>query len=122
MLAAGSNAIGRARSQQQQQQQQQKKEAGGSNNRLSNYSSMRLSGKSTPNPVRRNTTRGSVRQLSVDPNAMRNNSCILNHLQQHSSAPQTPLVAEHNPMQKSPSNDAKMALTNGNKDSSASPR
>nr|CAD7457888.1 unnamed protein product [Timema tahoe] len=100
-----SSAIGRAKSQQKK---------GGDSianstsnissgvSRLANFSSMRISGRSTPNPVRRNTTRAShqntappgrphagLRQLSVDPNALRSNSAILSAIQ-HSSAPQTP--------------------------------
>nr|CAD7265771.1 unnamed protein product [Timema shepardi] len=102
---ANSSAIGRAKSQQKK---------GGDSianstsnissgvSRLANFSSMRISGRSTPNPVRRNTTRAShqntappgrphagLRQLSVDPNALRSNSAILSAIQ-HSSAPQTP--------------------------------
>ena len=85
---------------------------GSTNNRLSNFSSMRLTGKSTPNPVRRNTTRGShgpqqqgphgtrsqpnMRQLSVDPSMLQsNNTNIISAIQHHSSAPQTPLAGEN---------------------------
>lgn len=88
---------------------------GSTTNRLSNFSSMRLSGKPTPSPVRRNTTRGShsqqqqdphstrsqpnMRQLSVDPSMLlHNNSNIIGTIQQHqqhSSAPQTPLAGEN---------------------------
>lgn len=111
---AGSSATARAKPQ-QKKPTDTAPVTGSTNNRLSNFSSMRLSGKSTPNPVRRNTTRGShghqqqgphstrsqpnMRQLSVDPSLLlRNNSNIISTIQQqqhHSSAPQTPLAGEH---------------------------
>jgi hypothetical protein len=74
---------------------------------------MRLSGRSTPNPVRRNTTRAghnqhqgphgnrsqtNMRQFSVDPSVLqRNNTNVISTIQQHqhSSAPQTPLAGEN---------------------------
>ena len=120
-VSAGSSAIGRARSQQQKKTTSSAENAGssGNTNRLANFSSMRISGKSTPNPVRRNTTRvhnnhreehqqqgphsahshPNMRQLSVDPSVLqRNNSNIISAIQQqqhHSSAPQTPLAGEN---------------------------
>lgn len=122
---SSNTAVGRARS------QQQKKDVnniggGGIVNRFNNYSSVRLSGRPTSNSAHRSMGRGSVRQLSVDPNAMRNNSGILWSLQQqqHSSAPQTPLVSEHNPTQQKPtfpSVEPKL-VTNGTKDPPSIPR
>lgn len=115
---AGSSAIGRAKSQ-QKKPTDVAPAASSTNNRLSNFSSMRLSGRSTSNPVRRNTTRAghnqqhqgphstrsqpNMRQFSVDPSVLQhNNSNIVSTIQQqqqpqhhHSSAPQTPLTGEH---------------------------
>lgn len=110
---AGSSATGRAKPQ-QKKPTDTAPVTGSTNNRLSNFSSMRIVGKSTPNPVRRNTTRGShsqhqgphstrsqpnMRQLSVDPSMLlRNNSntvSTMQHQQHHSSAPQTPLAGEN---------------------------
>ncbi|XP_049854245.1 adenylate cyclase type 8 isoform X4 [Schistocerca gregaria] len=123
---SSSTAVGRARS------QQQKKDGnniagGGIVNRFNNYSSVRLSGRPTSNSAHRSMGRGSVRQLSVDPNAMRNNSGILWSLQQHqqhSSAPQTPLVSEHNPAQQKPAVPCvePKLVTNGTKDPPTIPR
>ncbi|XP_069689602.1 adenylyl cyclase 78C isoform X2 [Periplaneta americana] len=112
----GSSAMGRAKSQQQKKPSESAPGTSSSGgNRLSNFSSMRLSGRSTPNPMRRNTTRAShnqqnqgphsarsqpnMRQLSVDPSVIqRNNANVANTIQQqqqHSSAPQTPLAGEN---------------------------
>ncbi|KAJ4437670.1 hypothetical protein ANN_17815 [Periplaneta americana] len=108
--------MGRAKSQQQKKPSESAPGTSSSGgNRLSNFSSMRLSGRSTPNPMRRNTTRAShnqqnqgphsarsqpnMRQLSVDPSVIqRNNANVANTIQQqqqHSSAPQTPLAGEN---------------------------
>jgi len=111
---AGSSATARAKPQ-QKKPTDVASVPGSTTNRLSNFSSMRLSGKPTPSPVRRNTTRGShsqqqqgphsarsqpnMRQLSVDPSMLlHNNSNIISSIQQyqhHSSAPQTPLAGEN---------------------------
>lgn len=104
--------MGRAKSQQKKPADVATTASNSTNNRLSNFSSMRLSGRSTPNPVRRNTTRAghnqhqgphghrpqpNMRQFSVDPRMLqRNNSNVISTIQQqqHSSAPQTPLAGE----------------------------
>ncbi|PSN48684.1 hypothetical protein C0J52_04783, partial [Blattella germanica] len=115
----GSGAIGRARSQQQKKTTSTPDGAttSGSGNRLANFSSMRITGKSTPNPVRRNTTRAhnnqkhdqltldsaqsqpNMRALSVDPSVLqRNNANLISAIQlqqHHNSAPQTPLAGEN---------------------------
>lgn len=110
---AGSSVIGRAKSQQKKPVEAAVTAGNNTNNRLSNFSSMRLSGRSTPNPVRRNTTRAGhnqhqgahgnrpqskMRQLSVDPSVLQcNNSNVVSAIQQqqHSSAPQSPLAGEN---------------------------
>ncbi|XP_067013810.2 adenylyl cyclase 78C [Anabrus simplex] len=138
----GSTAIGRARSQQRKNPGDGSNETlssnknSGSTGRLSNFSSMRISTRTNPNPVRRNTTRAGhqipgLRQLSVDPNITRNNTnSILNAIQQkqhHSSAPQTPIVSEHRTPHSPPPtppilSEVNKMIINGTRDNVSNPR
>ena len=136
--------MGRAKSQQKKTTNNGENAGSSANtNRLSNFSSMRLSAKSTPNPVRRNTTRvhnnhreehqqqgpnsahshPNMRQLSVDPSVLqRNNVNIISAIQQqqHSSAPQTPLAGEND--RHITLTRQKSLITNGTTNTSSEPQ
>lgn len=115
--------------------------------RLVNFSSFRISQKSTPNPVRRNTTRAgrqisqpagdnharsyqNIRQLSVDPNLLSHtNQGLLSSLQLiQRSAPQTPLIDNNRTNTRSTTPNIAITPTNHrslspmNKTPSVSPR